>query len=67
MTTVPENVRLNCWSCGKSMSRNQAIHYAGRNYCLDSILNLLANNLETEDERVSVSVDLLQRMRDGVV
>lgn len=67
MMPIAENTPLVCWSCGKTMSRNQAIYYSGKNWCLDSILNLLGGNLETEGERVSISVDLLQRMRDGIV
>lgn len=64
MTTI-RTANLNCQSCGKSISYNQAVFYRGKHYCLDSIIDLLAG--EREDERVGVSVDLLERLRDGVV
>lgn len=64
MTTI-QTADLHCQSCGKKISYAQAVMWQGKHYCLDSIINLLAR--QCEDERVSVSVDLLERLRDGVL
>ena len=61
MTTQPE-----CDTCHKPLSVAQAVVMvvAGVTYvlCLDCALYQLE-----DDDRVSVSVDLLRRLRDGVV
>ena len=60
-TTRPE-----CDTCGKVMSINQAVVMvvAGVNYvlCLDCALSQLE-----DDDSVSVSVNLLRRLRDGAL
>ena len=58
---------LHCNSCGKRISYAQSIFWANKNWCLDSILTMLGNRPETEGERVNISVDLLERLRDGVI
>ena len=62
-----QTTNLTCCRCDKSISRNQAIFYRGFYWCLDSLLNRLAAEPEIEDARVDVSVDLLSRLRDGVL
>ena len=59
------DVELRCCGCGKGISYEQAIFWHGKHYCLDSILDLLAK--DDASSRVSVSVDLLTRLRDGVL
>ena len=61
-----QNSELFCCACGKRISYAQAIFYAGRHYCLDSILNLLADG-DGDSTRVNVSLDLLGRLRDGIL
>ena len=59
-TTRPE-----CDTCGKVMAINRAVvmAVAGVTYvmCLDCALSQLE-----DDDSVSVSVDLLRRLRDGI-
>ena len=58
-----------CDACGKSLSNAQAIFYLHHVYCLDDALYRLGNDPDDLDghARVDISVDYLQRMRDGVV
>ena len=62
-----------CCGCGKTLSYAQMIFYSNRIYCLDSLLHVLESLREGEDDvdggniRVNVSVDLLGRLRDGVL
>ena len=57
-----------CRACGKTISYAQTIFYSNGTYCLDSILDALADGEQEGDAmRVNVSADLLQRLRDGVV
>ena len=62
MTTT----RPQCDTCGKVMSINQTVVMvvAGVNYvlCLDCALSQLE-----DDDSVSVSVNLLRRLRDGTL
>ena len=62
MTTT----RPQCDTCGKVMSINQAVvkAVAGVTYimCLDCALSQLE-----DDDSVSVSVDLLRRLGDGIL
>ena len=59
--------RWRCVSCGKSLSNAQAIFYLHHVYCIDSLLNLLGQHDVDGETRVDVSVDYLQRLREGVV
>ena len=62
--TIP--ARTSCDYCLKTLSREQALamRVAGVTYiqCLDCILALLE-----EEDRVEVSVDLLRRLKDGIL
>ena len=62
--TIP--YRTSCDDCLKTLSREQAVvmRVAGVTYiqCLDCILS----HLEDED-RVEVSVDLLRRLKNGIL
>ena len=54
-----------CKRCEKSMSREQSVVVLGREscaYCLDCAVGIIA-----EDEWVVVTIDLLKRLRDGVL
>ena len=58
--------RTSCDNCLKTLSKEQAVvmHVAGVTYiqCLDCILAHL-----DEEDGVEVSVDLLRRLKDGVL
>lgn len=58
---------MGCTQCGKRLSEAQAIYCHHLPYCVDCTLWLLQHEALGEGERVEVSVDLLQRLRDGVV
>lgn len=57
-----------CRACGKTIPYAQTVFYANGTYCLESILDALAEGERDGDAmRVNVSADLLKRLRDGVV
>ena len=67
VTTI-RDIRLPCGVCGKTLSYEQMILWPGRQFCLDCTISMLTNDrIVMKPDRVSVSVDLLSRLRDGVL
>ena len=54
-----------CSVCGKTLSRNQTCIYQDMRLCLDCAIDE-ARGLG-EDDRIEVSVDLVRRVRAGIV
>lgn len=52
MTTIRTATDLNCQSRGKKISRNQAVTWRGKIFCLHSVLKLLARECEDAGQRV---------------
>ena len=64
---IPKTIGLTCCECGKSISYEQAIVWHDVLRCLDCILWLLRSETIADETRVTVSVDLLSRLRDGAL
>ena len=58
--------RPQCDTCGKVMSRNQAVMKTLPPVLYVACVDCALDHLE-EDDAVTVSVDLLRRIRDGVL